>query len=112
MRFDSVSEFVAVASVFVLLTSTIISGRMLALQRRIASKVDAEKITERLASLELRTSQMPTHADLANVSIRLSVLESAIARAGAQVEGVGKALDGVSRRLEIIQEHLLDGKAS
>lgn len=98
-------------SVGILAASTVISGLMLRLQHRLTKKVDAEQITKRIESLEMRTATMPTHADLATIGLRLGTIEQSTAATGATVVGVSKALDAVSRQLEIIQEHLLDGKA-
>lgn len=98
-----------VISVGILAISTLISGMMLRLQYQLTKKVDAENITKRIESLELRTATAPTHADLATIGLRLGTIEQSTAVTGATVQGVSKALDGVARQLEIIQEHLLDG---
>jgi hypothetical protein len=101
-----------VISVAILGASTLISALMLRLQVRLAKKVDADNLAKRVETLETRTASMPTHADLATIGLRLGTIEQSTAATGATVQGVSKALDGVSRQLEIIQEHLLDGKPS
>ncbi len=99
------------ASLLVLGISSFTSWRMLRLQRGVAHKVDADKLEDRVSVLEQRIQTIPSHGDMTALQVRMGGVEAGIARLEAQSQGNGKALDVLTRGLEIIQEHLLDRDA-
>lgn len=97
-----------VASVILMAVSATISGFMLRLQRRLAQKVDAEKLIDRVEALERHAVNTPNDDDVTAIISRIGGVEGSVRETMAQNNAIIRAVDVLTRQVEIVQRHLLN----
>jgi hypothetical protein len=79
------------------------------------SSVDALAIkvashADRLMTIETAMQHLPTAAQVHGLTVAISDLRGELRAVGENVEGLDRQLSGLSRRLDLIDDHLRNGK--
>lgn len=94
----------------VLTSVTLMSGIVIAwvkyrLAGDFASKGDISDMSRRMEAIEAQMRQAPTHADMAKLSDRLSVVERGVAVGNAELSGIRDGMARIERDLNLLVQH-------
>jgi hypothetical protein len=110
-RAETMLQDIGWRDVGALLTSaTIMSGIVIAwvkyrLAGDFASKSDIADMSRRMEGVEVQMRQSPTHADMAKLSDRLSVVERGVAVGNAELGGIRDGMARIERDLNLLVQH-------
>jgi hypothetical protein len=68
---------------------------------------DLAELRGKLAALEQRVGQMPSHEDIRELQRRIGGVEQSVAVVGTKVEGAEKIMIRVEHQLNLVSEHLI-----
>lgn len=72
-----------------------------------AKASDLVSLGAKLATLEQRIAQMPSHDDVRQLQQRIGGVEQGVAVVGTKVEGVEKIMVRVEHQVNLVSEHLI-----
>lgn len=75
-----------------------------------AKKADIEGLSSRIKDVERQMQGVPSHADMARLSERISAVERGVDVVGAEMRGVAAAVNRVEADMRLIKDHLLNHK--
>lgn len=85
--------------------------------QEVASKSSVDALTvrvgahgERLMTIETAMLHLPTAAQVAQLNVAIADLRGELRAVGENVEGLDRQMGGVSRRLDLIDDHLRERK--
>lgn len=72
-----------------------------------ARAADVAALTGRMAAMEQRLTQMPSHDDLRVLQQRVGGLETQVAVVGEKLSGLGQIMVRVEHQVNLVSQHLI-----